>query len=83
MRILVQDSARKVYFDGLGWNEDAAQAKAFENVAQAEAFCREHALFTAMILVESNDHNHDVRYPVGGRNALLVSKATTRIKSIC
>jgi hypothetical protein len=82
MRILVQDSVRKVYFDGVDWNEDTARAKAFENLAQAEAFCRDHALFTALIVVESNNPSHDVRYPVGGRNALLVSKATTRIKSL-
>jgi hypothetical protein len=84
MRILVQDAARSVYFDGVDWNEDAALAKDFENVAQAESFCREHELSKVLIVVKSNDGQHDISYPVGGRNALLVSKpATTKIKSIC
>jgi hypothetical protein len=83
MRILVQDSLRKVYFDGADWDESAAKAKNFENVTQAEAFCQEHELSTALIVVKFNDGSHDVSYPVGNRNALMVSKpATTRIKSL-
>jgi hypothetical protein len=83
MRILVQDAVRDVYFDGVDWNENAAQAKDFENVAQAETCCHEHELFTALIVVKSNDGRHDISYPVGDRNALLVSKpATTEIKSL-
>jgi hypothetical protein len=74
MRILVQDSARKVYFDGFDWNENVANAKAFESVAQAEAFCLQHELSTALIVVMFNDASHDVSYPVGDYNALLVSK---------
>jgi hypothetical protein len=74
MRILVQDAVRDVYFDGVDWNE---------NVAQAETCCHEHELFTALIVVKSNDGRHDISYPVGDRNALLVSKpATTEIKSL-
>lgn len=84
MRILVQDAGSKVYFDGADWNQNAAQAKEFENVAQAETFCLQHALTNALIVVKSKDESHDIRYPVGVRNALLVSKpATTRIKSLC
>jgi len=83
MRILVQNAASKVYFDGLDWNENAAQAKVFENVAQAEAFCFNHALFSALIVVETNDGKSDFSYPVGGQ-AILVSKPdTTRIRSLC
>jgi len=84
MRILVQDAARNVYFDGVDWNQDAAQAKDFENVAKAEAFCQKHELSAVLIVVKSKDGRHDVSYPVGGRNAVLVSKpATTRIDSLC
>jgi hypothetical protein len=83
MRILVQDSARKVYFDGVDWNVSAADAKDFESVTQAEAFCQEHQLFTALIVVKSKDGSHDVSYPVGDRNAVMVSRPpTTRIKSL-
>jgi hypothetical protein len=84
MRILVQHPDRKGYFDGAGWTENAAQAKEFESVAQAETFCQGRELSNALIVVKSKDENHDIRYPVGVRNALLVSKpATTRIKSLC
>ena len=84
MRILVQDAVRKVFFDGAHWNENAAHAKEFESVAQAESFCQQHELSSALIVVKSKDGNHDISYPVGVRNALLVSKpATTRIRSIC
>ena len=84
MRILVQDAVRKVFFDGDAWNENAAHAKEFESVAQAESFCRQHELSSALIVVKSKDASHDISYPVGVRHALLVSKpATTRIRSIC
>ena len=84
MRILVQDAARSVYFDGVDWNEDAAQAKEFENVAQAESFCQEHELSSVLIVVKSKDGRNDISYPVGGHNAVLVSKpTTTEVKSLC
>jgi len=52
-------------------------------VAQAETVCNEHQLSTALIVVKSKDGRHEISYPVGGRNALLVSKrATTEIKSL-
>ena len=83
MRILVQDSVKKIYFDGADWNENAAEAKDFESVAQAETFCHERHLANALIVVKSKDGSHDVCYPVGDRNALLMSKPpTTRIKSL-
>ena len=84
MRILVQDAVRKVFFDGAHWNPDAAQAKEFESVAQAETFCLRHALANAFIVVKSKDASHDISYPVGVGNALMVSKPpTTRIRSLC
>ena len=83
MRILVQDAVRSVYFDGVDWSENMAQAKGFESVYEAETFCQEHELSTALIVVKSNDGHHEVRYPVGGHNALLVSRpATTEIRSL-
>ena len=83
MRILVQDAARNVFFDGVDWIENALRAKDFGNVAEAETFCQEHELSAVLIVVKSKDGLHDVSYPVGGHNALLVSKpATTKIKSL-
>ena len=80
MRILVQDSATRVYFDGAGWTAQAESAKSFESVAQAELFCQEHQLPGALIVVKFKDASRDISYPVGGRHALLVSKpATSRI----
>ncbi len=83
MRILVQNAVRRAYFDGLDWNENVANAKDFESVAQAETFCQEHNLSTALIVVKSKDGSHDISYPMGDRNALLVSKPpTTRIRNL-
>jgi hypothetical protein len=83
MRILVQDAARKVYFNGVDWGESATDAQDFESVAQAETFCQKHELSAVLIVVKSKDGRHDVSYPVGDRNALLVSKpATTEIRSL-
>jgi hypothetical protein len=83
MRILVQDSATKAFFDGGGWLTDAKRAKTFESVAQAEAVCREHGFLGALVVVKSKDAACDVSYPVGARDALVVSKPpTTRIKSL-
>lgn len=84
MRILVQDSVGKVYFDGSDWSENAASAKDFGSVTQAEAFCREHQLSTALIVVKSKDGSHEISYQVGERSAVMVSKPpTTRIKNLC
>jgi hypothetical protein len=84
MRILVQAPERNTFFDGLDWSADADHAKDFENVAQAEAFCQEHHLTDAMIVVKFKDSRQDIRYPVGERHAVVVSKPpTTRIKSLC
>ena len=83
MRILVRNAVRNIYFDGLDWTENSGRAKAFESVAQAETFCQEHELSTALIVVKSKDGCHDISYPVGDHNALLVSKpASTEIKSL-
>jgi hypothetical protein len=83
MRILIQDSVRKLFFDGADWNENIAQAKTFDTVSHAEAFCLEHKLATALIVVQSKDGGQEISYPVGGNNALLSSKpATTNIKSL-
>jgi hypothetical protein len=73
-----------VFFDGEDWNENAGHAKEFESVAQAESFCQQHELSSALIVVKSKDDSHDISYPVGVRHALLVSKPpTTRIRSLC
>jgi hypothetical protein len=80
MRILVQDSATKFYFDGAEWTEHHDKAKTFESVAQAETFCNEQRLTGALIVVKFKDASRDISYPVGGRHSLMVSRpATTRI----
>jgi hypothetical protein len=65
MRILVQNSLRKAYFDGFAWNANMAKAKAFASVAQAESFCKEQELANALIVVKFKDASRDVSYPVG------------------
>jgi hypothetical protein len=83
MRILVQDSVSKAYFDGVGWREDLEQAMGFVTVNQAEAYCRDQKFAGALIVVKFDDPNQDVSYPVGPRGALLVSRPlTTQIKSL-
>jgi hypothetical protein len=83
MRILVQDSLRKVYFDGADWTADAEHAKSFESVAQAESFCQEHQWPTALVVVKFKDSSRDISFPAGGRHALLVCKPPpTRISSL-
>jgi hypothetical protein len=84
MRILVQDSVNEVFYDGLDWNRDASKAKDFGSVAQAETFCRANQLSEALIVLKSKDGKHDVSYPAGERNAVVVSKPpTTQIKRLC
>ncbi len=84
MRILVQDAVRRVFFDGVNWNNDAALAREFESVTQAESFCEQHQLSTALIVVKSQDERRDISYPVGVRHAVLVSRpAGTQIRRLC
>jgi len=83
MRILIQEPVGKGYFDGVSWAGGLDQAREFESVAQAETFCHEQNVTRALIVVKYNDPRQDVRYSLGPRNALLVSKPpTTRIKSL-
>ena len=83
MRILIQDPASKGYFDGAAWNSNMEQARVFESVAQAETYCKTQNVTPALIVVKFNDASQDICYPVGPRNALLVSKPpTTKIKSL-
>jgi hypothetical protein len=83
MRILVQDEAGKVYFDGVEWTDNESNAKEFESVALAESLCREHGFSNVLIVVKSKNGSQEISYRVGGRNALLVSKPpTTRIQNL-
>ena len=83
MRILIQDPASQRYFDGYAWGNEIDQAREFESVAQAETFCREQQIARALIVVKFNDPSQDIRYTVGPRDALMVSRPpTTRIKSL-
>jgi hypothetical protein len=83
MRILIQDPVGKGYFDGIAWTGDVEQAREFESVAQAETFCRTENVTRALIVVKFKDPSQDIRYPIGARDALLVSNPpTTRIKSL-
>ena len=83
MRIMVQDSGSRTFFDGVNWAQDARQAKTFDSVAQAEMFCQHQNLHDALVIVRMNgSESDDLCYPVGKRSALLVSKGTTRIKSL-
>ena len=83
MRILIQDLTGKGYFDGLAWGTDLKDAKIFESVAQAETFCHQQNVTRAQIVVKFNDPSQDIRYTIGPKDALLVSKPpTTRIRSV-
>jgi len=83
MRILIQDPVGKGYFDGVAWSGDAEQASEFESVAQAETFCHQRNVTSALIVVKFNDPAQDIRYPIGPQDALLVSRPpTTRIRSL-
>ena len=83
MRILIQDPVGKGYFDGSAWNGGLEQAREFESVAQAETFCHSQNVTRALIVVKFKDQTAEVRYPIGARNALLVSKPpTTKIRSV-
>ena len=83
MRILIQDPVGKGYYDGSAWDSALERAREFESVAQAETFCHEQNVTRALIVVKFNDPNQDIRYPIGPRDALMVSKPpTTRIRSL-
>jgi len=83
MRILIQDPVSKGYFDGISWNGDAELGMEFESVAQAETFCQQRNVIRALIVVKFKDPAQDIRYPIGPRDALLVSRPpTTRIRSL-
>lgn len=81
MRILVQHPESKRFYDGADWAEKDETALEFESVYAAEAYCREHEIRVALIVVRFNDAaTPDIKYAVGPANALLESKPpTTRL----
>ena len=81
MRILIQHPEDKSYFDGAEWRPDAACAKDFESVYQAEQFCADQGIGSALIVVKFNDAAaQDIKYSVGPAHVLLTSKPpTTRL----
>ena len=84
MRILIQDPVSQGYFDGISWNAGAEKARSFESVAQAEVFCQERQITRALIVVKFKNSDQEIRYPIGAKDALLVSKPppTTRISKV-
>ena len=83
MRILIQDPVGKGYFDGVSWNGDIKDARHFESVAQAETFCHEQKVTRAQIVVKFNNPAQEIRYTLGAKDALLVSKPpSTRIRRV-
>ncbi len=83
MRIVIQNQSGDGYFDGTAWQASADHARVFDNVVQAENFCRAQNLSDAVVVVKFNDPGQDIRLPLSARNSVLVSSPpTTHIKSL-
>ena len=61
MKVLLQHTATQHYFSaGDVWLEGLAQGRPFADISQALSFCREHALFSANVILAFDDADLNV-----------------------
>ena len=67
MRVLIQNCLKFCYLKSLGeWTEDPDEAMDFLSSEKALAFCIEHSVPAAQVVLRfGEDDKYDVRLPVG------------------
>ena len=78
MRIVIQHGLSKAYFNGAAWGADEESATEFENVVEAEQFCRAKKLGNALIVLKFKDGDEDISYKACDINLPVASHNSTK-----
>jgi hypothetical protein len=61
MRVLLQHTETRRFFSSTGvWLDGVAEGRSFSNVSVALSFCREHAIFSANVILAFDDADLNV-----------------------
>jgi hypothetical protein len=71
MRVLIQNAVSEAYFTGEGWSKDINTAMQFDTTVRADAYCFEHHIIDALIVVKFKDDSGDIKFTCGVESRLM------------
>jgi hypothetical protein len=74
MRVLIQNAVNEAYFTGHGWSTDLDSALHFDSTVKADAYCYEHNIPDALIVVKFKDESGDIKFTSGAGSSLTNSR---------
>lgn len=75
MRVLIQNAVTEAYYTGRGWSKDVNTAMNFDSTVKADAYCFDHNLSDALIVVKFKDESGDIKFTSGSGSSLMNSRA--------
>ena len=74
MRVLIQNAVNEAYYNGRGWSKDIESALNFDSTVKADAYCYEHNIDDALIVVKFKDESGDIKFTSGAGSSLMSSR---------
>ena len=74
MRVLIQNAVNETYYDGRGWSKHVEFALNFDSTVKADAYCYEHHIHDALIVVKFKDESGDIKFTSGAGSSLMSSR---------
>lgn len=75
MRVLIQNAVSDAYYTGNGWSRDIGCALDFDSTVKADAYCYEHNIGDALIVVKFKDESGDIKFSSGAGSSLMSSRS--------
>ncbi len=75
MRVLIQNAATEAYYTGQGWAKDVNSAMNFDSTVKADAYCYQHNIGDALIVVKFKDESGDIKFTSGAGSSLMSSRS--------
>ncbi|MDB6056837.1 MAG: hypothetical protein JWO95_681 [Verrucomicrobiales bacterium] len=75
MRVFIQNAGTEAYYTGQGWSKDVDSAMNFDSTVKADAYCYEHHISDALIVVKFKDDSGDIRFTSGAGSSLMSSNS--------
>jgi hypothetical protein len=74
MRIVIQHSVNRKFFDGMSWKTREEDAAEFGSVLQAERLCHANNFSDALVVLKFSGRGEDISYSVSDAPAPLRSR---------
>ena len=75
MRVLIQNAETEAYYTGQGWSKDINTALLFDTTVKADAYCFDHNISNALIVVKFRDDSGDIKFTSGAGSRLMSSSS--------